>query len=236
MRSISGSKLLAGKHDSKAFESYKSRNFWRAYARSVAGEYGRKLFKVNAMHEANGKYEPFVMPAIERQLEAVIARQIKGMNILYPPGNYSMLREKFRVSELDKARNPVWWGYARIPFGKFLERGYVPDYYRRKYEHCGKRMTYASYPFAPHQWLTKCHNIVLDQKDMDKAEKARKRWDRKPFYQQMPHEELTFLLAAIPAYIDENLQFLNEIRNGEHTYMEHNPIVTVDMVRNASER
>ena len=164
------------------------------------------------------------------------ARQIKGMNMLYPPGNYSMLSEKFRVSEVAKSANPIYWGYAKIPFKRLRERGSVPDYYSKRYTNWGKKMTYTSYGFAPFAWISRCHDIVLNQSDMNKAEKNRIRWKRKPWHERIPHSEFTFLLAVIPACIHENLEFLNEIRAGDHTYMEHNPIITVDMVRNASER
>ena len=223
--SINTRKHIGELSDQEAFKSWDARNFYRAYCRTVGNDYNRELFTQGAAVEAHGKYEPFVMPAIERAIEAIIARQIIGMNMLYPPGNFSLLNEKFRKSELDKARNPIHWGYARMPFRTMSRHG--PDsFYVKKYTLWNKKMTYTSYTYAPIRFLSHCHAVIKNQADMEKVEKGRIKWDRKPWHERIEHSELTFLLALISACAHENLTFLNEIRNGEHTYMGYIPKIS----------
>lgn len=222
-------KHLGGKTLGKAFSDYEARNFYRAYCRSAGSEVNRKLFASGALPEANGKYEPFVIPTISRAIEAFIGRQIIGMNMLYPPGNYSMLGRKFRKSELSKSASPVHWGYARIRFD-LANAQTNPEHYlgyaTRRYTQWNKRMSYKSYRFAPHKWLTSVHTYVLNTNDMEKIEKSRMKWDRKPWVELLKFDDMRFLLAMIAACVHDNMTFLDEILAGDHTYMDYVPKIS----------
>jgi hypothetical protein len=228
MRYINTKKHLNGLSDVEAFSSYEGRNFYRSYCRSVGNEAYRKIFQYNAHPDAGGKYEEFVLIAVIRAIESVIAHQMIGMNALYPPGNFSLLNEKFRKSKLSAAADPTRWGYAKIPFDRMYSRHYDGNsYYVREFTQWGKKMTYEDYQYAPHRYMERLHESVSkNQMDMDKSFRSNKKYGRKPYIERMPFEEVRFLLALIPAVAHENLTFLNEIRNGEHTYRGYIPKIS----------
>jgi hypothetical protein len=228
MKDINTKKLIGDKSDYHAFDSWTARNFFRAYCRSVGNSAWRKVFQHGAHPDADGKYEPFVIPAVERAIESVIARQIVGMNMLYPPGNFSLLNEKFRKTKLSAKDDPTRWGYAWIPFDKMYGSHYNGDsFYVRQYTQWGKKMSYKDYRYAPHRYMERLHeNVTLNQMEMEKGEKSRIRHGRKARIDQMSFEDARFLLALIPAVAHENLTFLNEIRAGLHTYEGYIPKIS----------
>lgn len=179
-------------------------------------------FHGQAHPEANGKYEAWTMPHVERAVEATLASLFEALNALYPAGEFKWPGKRLRITPLGKAKSPVYWGYAKIPFtyqGSAYYARYFENYVRRAKQKRAQK-TYESYPYAPTKFCTALELSVSHRRSWIKLNNTPRLWPRgntKSNISDISENDFHILYRILVACIAQWHQFLVELRRGDHT-------------------